>query len=157
MSRRASRAPRAASLLLSSLVGVLPLSSTASAAVNDCLPLLKANPAEASTAIDAKRQALANWLEHASKHGVEYTRWSIAWNRELACVSSGRGTTVCQAAGHPCTLRQVPSDNFIPFRRGTLPSAIDRESLAREVAPSERSSSGHPAATLAARPTPETR
>jgi hypothetical protein len=151
MSRRASRAQRSASLSLGSLVGAILLSSTASAAVNDCLPLIKADPAEANAAMDAKRQALANWLERASTHGVEYTRWGIAWNRELACVSSGRGTIVCQAAGHPCTVRQVPSDNSIPFRRGTVPSAIDRESLAQEVVPNERTSSGHPAGTVAAR------
>jgi hypothetical protein len=85
------------------------------------LALIKANPAEANTAMDAKRQVLANWLERASTHGVEYTRWGIAWNRELACASSGRGNIVCQAAAslHRASgsIRQVHS---FPARHGTL-------------------------------------
>jgi hypothetical protein len=61
--------------LLFSLVGLLPMAtgSTASAAVNVCMPLVKAAPVEANTATDAKRSALANWRMDASMHGVEYT------------------------------------------------------------------------------------
>src|SRR2546430_1127334 len=120
--------------LLFSLVGLLPMAtgSTASAAVNVCMPLVKAAPAEANTATDAKRSALANWRMDASMHGVEYTGWGIAWNHEVVCIPSGRRTIICQAAGHPCTVRQVPPDNFIPFRRGVVQSAINPESLIRE-------------------------
>ena len=138
--RRRPSTPRAvllrhrAKLLLFSLVGVLPIvtGSSAFAAVNVCMPLVKAVPAEANTATDAKRFALANWRKDASMHGVEYTGWGLAWNHELVCISSGRKTIICQAAGHPCTVRQVPPDNFIPFRRGVVQSAINLEGLTRE-------------------------
>jgi hypothetical protein len=103
--------------------------------------LVKADPAEGNTATNAKRLALVNWLRHASMHGVEYTRWGISWNHELVCIASGRGTIICQAAGHPCAVRQVPPDNFIPFRRGIVQSAINPEDLTRKVRLDETASS----------------
>ena len=146
--RRHPSTPRAvllrrhAKLLLISLV-IIPIAttSTAFAAVNHCKPLVKADPAEASIATNAKRLALANWLKHAAMHGVEYTRWGLSWNHELVCIASGRRTTICQAAGHPCAVRQVPPDNFIPFRRGAVKSAINPEDLTRKVQPKETASS----------------
>ena len=118
-------------LLLASLIVVSPAvtSSTAHAAVNSCMPLMKADSAEGSTVTIAKRLALANWLSRAAAFGVEYTRWAISWNHELVCRASSRGTVVCQAAGHPCAVRQVPPDNFIPLRPGIVQTAINPESL----------------------------
>jgi len=120
-------------LYLASLILVIPAatSSTAHAAVNYCMPLMTADPAEGGTVTIAKRLALANWLRRAATFGVEYTRWSISWNHELVCRASGRGTVVCQAAGHPCAVRQVPPDRFIPLRPGILQTAINPESLAQ--------------------------
>jgi hypothetical protein len=37
---------------------------------------------------------------------------------------------VCQSAGHPCAVRQVPPDSFIPLRPGVLQTAIHPGSLA---------------------------
>src|SRR5262249_56352017 len=106
-------------LLLASLVVVIPaVTSTAHAAVTCCMPLMKADPAEASAVTIAKRLALANWLSRAATFGVEYTRWGISWNHELVCRASGRGTVVCQAAGHPCAVRQVPPERLILLRHG---------------------------------------
>ena len=134
-------------LLLISLVGmIIPIAttSTASAAVNHCKPMVKADPAEANTATNAKRLALTNWTKQVSMHGVEYTRWGISWNHEIVCVASGRKTMICQAAGHPCAVRQVPPDNFIPFRRGVSKSAIDREGLTRHIRREETASAKQP-------------
>jgi len=119
-------------LYLATLIMVIPAvtSSIAHAAVNYCMPLMKADPAEGSTVTIAKRLALANWLRRATTFGVEYTRWGISWNHELVCRASGRGTVVCQAAGHPCAVRQVPPDGFIALRPGILQTAINPESLA---------------------------
>ena len=124
-------------LLLASLIVVSPAvtSSTAHAAVNSCMPLMKADSAEGSTVTIAKRLALANWLSRAAAFGVEYTRWAISWNHELVCRASSRGTVVCQAAGHPCAVRQVPPDNFIPLRAGIVQTAINPESLAQASTP----------------------
>src|SRR5262245_60305420 len=114
-------------LLLASLIVVSPAvtSSTAHAAVNSCMPLMKADPAEASAVTIAKRLALANWLSRAATFGVEYTRWGISWNHELVCKASSHGPVVCQAAGHPCAVRQVPPDSFMPLRPGIIQTAID--------------------------------
>ena len=135
-----------ASLLLSCLVGAISIgtASMASAAVNHCKPLVKADPVEANTATNAKRLALTNWTKQVSMHGVEYTRWGISWNHEIVCVASGRKTMICQAAGHPCAVRQVPPDNFIPFRRGVSKSAIDREGLTRHIRREETASAKQP-------------
>jgi hypothetical protein len=114
-------------IVVSATVG----SSTAHAAVSYCMPLMQADPAEGSSVTIAKRLALANWLRRAATFGVEYTRWGISWNHELVCRATGRGTVVCQAAGHPCAVRQVPPDSFIPLRPGVLQTAINPEGLAR--------------------------
>jgi len=121
------------SLLLASLIVVIPAvtSSTVHAAVNYCMPMMKADPAEGSTETIARRLALANWLKRAATFGVEYTRWGISWNHELVCQASSRGTVVCQAAGHPCVVRQVPPDSFIPLRPGIVQIATNPQSLAR--------------------------
>jgi hypothetical protein len=106
-------------------------SSTAHAAVNYCMPLMQAEPAEGSSVTIAKRVALANWLRRAATFGVAYTRWGLSWNHELVCRATGRGTVVCQAAGHPCAVHQVPPDSFIPLRPGVLQTAINPAGLAR--------------------------
>ena len=113
-------------LLLASLIVVIPaVTSTAHAAVTYCMPLMRADPAEASAVTIAKRLALANWLSRAATFGVQYTRWGISWNHELVCKASSHGPVVCQAAGHPCAVRQVPPDSFIPLRPGIIQTAID--------------------------------
>jgi len=120
-------------LLLAALIVVTPAvtSSTAYAAVWYCLPLMKASPAEGSTVTIAKRLALDDWLRRAGIFGVEYTRWGISWNHEFICTATGRGTTVCQAAGHPCAVRQVPPDNFISLRPGIVQKAMNPNILAK--------------------------
>lgn len=122
-------------LLLACLVAMIPLgpSSAAFAAVQYCMPWVKADPAEGSSMTKAKRLALANWLTHAATFGVEYTRWGISWNHELACKISDSGTIICEAAGHPCAVRQVPPDNFIPLRPGIIRAVINSQSQARQV------------------------
>jgi hypothetical protein len=121
------------SLLAAFLIVGIPAvaSSAAQAAVNYCMPLMKADPAEGSTMTIAKRLALANWLRRAAIFGVEYTRWGISWNHELVCRTSSRGTVVCQAAGHPCAVRQVPPDSFITLRPGILQLVTTPEGLAQ--------------------------
>jgi hypothetical protein len=122
-------------LLLASLVAVIPLvpSSAALAAVQYCMPWAKADPAEGSSVTNAKRLALGNWLKHAATFGVEYTRWGISWNHALVCKASDRRTMICEAAGHPCAVRQVPPDNFIPLRPGIIQAVINSESQAMQV------------------------
>jgi hypothetical protein len=133
-------------LLLTVFIVVAPAvtSSTAYAAVWYCLPLMKANPAEGSTVTIAKHLALADWLRRATIFGVEYTRWGISWNHELICTVTRRGTTVCQAAGHPCAVRQVPPDNVISLRPGIVQKAANPDSLAKAGPIGERPGWGNP-------------
>ena len=67
----------------------------------------------------ARKLALESWVAHARRHGEGYTRWGIAWNRQLDSTRTDAGLFRCKANGHPCTVAQVPPDDFAPFKRGT--------------------------------------
>jgi hypothetical protein len=140
-----------AGLLQQSLALLAPLimvicaiaSSPAHAAVNYCMPLMKADPAEGSTVTIARRLAVANWLRRAATLGLQYTRWGISWNHEVVCRAGGRGVVVCQATGHPCAVRQVPPDSFLRLRPGIVAAAIKLDSPAEAGPIGERPDHAH--------------
>jgi hypothetical protein len=103
---------------LMALLVVTGAPQQALAAVGVCKALHAGDRVEDKSEISAKRRALESWLAGAEQHGVEYTRWGIAWNRRLECTHE-KGVFSCQAAGHPCTYQQVPPENFVRFKRGT--------------------------------------
>ena len=86
----------------------------ARAAVGEC----KCDTAEDKSELQAKKRTLESWVARANEHGEEYTRWGIAWNRQLDCKRTEAGLFQCKAIGHPCTVRQVPPENFSRFKRG---------------------------------------
>lgn len=74
--------------------------------------------AEDKSELVAKKRALDSWLAQAAKHGEQYTRWGIPWNRRLDSTRTEAGLFRCQAAGRPCAVRQVPVEGAIRLRRG---------------------------------------
>lgn len=113
----ASQVYRAATLIALGVVATLP--NPTHAAVAACKALYVGEEAENSSELLAKKRALESWSKGAQLHGEQFTRWGIAWNRRLDCTRTAAGTFRCQAAGHPCTIQQVPSENLIPFKRRT--------------------------------------
>jgi hypothetical protein len=115
------RATLAGAAALTALVAVTALVQQAGAAVGVCKPLYSGARVDDRSEQAAKARALESWGAGARQYGIEYTRWGIAWNRRLDCTRTPAGLFACQAIGHPCTLQQVPPENFIRFRRGSLP------------------------------------
>src|SRR3954452_13152620 len=66
----------------------------------------------------AKKRALDSWVAQAGRLGEAYTRWGIAWNRQLECTRTDAGLFRCTAVGRPCAIRHVPPANGTPLRRG---------------------------------------
>jgi hypothetical protein len=76
--------------------------------------------AEDKSELQAKKRALESWLSQAGKYGEQYTRWGIAWNRQLDCARTDAGLFRCKAVGRPCAIRQVPVVGATRLRRGTF-------------------------------------
>jgi hypothetical protein len=88
------------------------------AAMAMCEPALAGDVVEDRIELQAKRLALESWVARARKLGLQYTRWGLAWGRQLACTRTAVGLYRCQAVAHPCTIKQVPPREFTPLRRG---------------------------------------
>jgi hypothetical protein len=73
--------------------------------------------AEDKSELTAKKRALESWVAHASRLGEAYTRWGIAWNRQLECTRTDAGLFRCTAVGQPCAIRHVPPAGGTPLRR----------------------------------------
>ena len=84
-----------------------------------CRCLCGGRIAEDKSELVAKKHALESWLSLAGKYGEQYTRWGIAWNRQLDCTRTDTGVFRCKAVGRPCAIRQVPVMGAIRLRRGT--------------------------------------
>lgn len=97
-------------------LGVAP--GEARAAMAMCEPSLAGEVVEDRIELQARRLALESWVAGARRHGVQYTRWGLAWGRQLVCTRTAAGLHRCQAVAHPCTIKQVPPAEFIPLRRG---------------------------------------
>ncbi len=108
---------RLATLAAVAAVCVVPIE--ARAAVGECRCAHAGEVAEDKSELQAKKRTLDSWVARASRYGDEFTRWGIAWNRQLDCARTDAGLFRCKAVGHPCPIRQVPPDKFTPFRRGT--------------------------------------
>ena len=96
---------------------VLPIEARAAMAL--CERLHAGEFAEDKSELVAKQRALESWLVQARKYGEQYTRWGIAWNRQLDCARTDIGSFRCKAVGRPCAVRQVPVDGAIRLKRGT--------------------------------------
>lgn len=72
-----------------------------------CDDMIEGDTASAETEPEARRLALANWVQKASVLGVAYTRWQLAWNHRLTCTSEA-GAVRCSARGRPCRVSQLP-------------------------------------------------
>jgi hypothetical protein len=73
-----------------------------------CLDTLTGAAMTARTELEAKRKALADWVDKAGTQGVAFTRWQLAWNRQLTCEPVGDGQMRCVARGRPCRISQTP-------------------------------------------------
>ncbi len=62
----------------------------------------------ATTELEAKQKALADWVDQSRAIGVAYTRWQLAWNRRLICDAADGAKVRCTARGRPCRISQVP-------------------------------------------------
>ena len=93
----------------------------AHASVGVCEQVLASQIFEDSNELAAKKRAIEDWGARAKQLGEQYTRWGIAWNRQLGCSPTESGVFRCQAIGHPCAIMHVPPPpgDTIPFRRGT--------------------------------------
>jgi hypothetical protein len=96
---------------------VLPVEGRAAMAL--CERLQAGEVAEDKSELVAKQRALESWLSQARKYGEQYTRWGIAWNRQLDCARTDTGSFRCKAVGRPCAVRQVPVERAIRLKRGT--------------------------------------
>lgn len=103
----------AMSALLSSAVG------PASAAVRRCGDIVVTAGEDRVSEANAKKKAMAAWIEKAAKLGPAYTAWQIAAGHQLSCLKLPDGTHRCQAIGRPCGITNVP-DRLPP---GTVPQA----------------------------------
>jgi hypothetical protein len=79
-----------------------------SAAIRLCRPPVTGEPQEGASEPEAKRLALASWVEIAGhRHGNHYTAWRLAYRKSLDCTPLAQGRVRCVAIGHPCTISQV--------------------------------------------------
>lgn len=89
------------------------------AAVLVCGAVVEGDGREGAAEPEAKKAALENWQ---AKVGPEFT-WRLASNKAITCLKTPAGRFVCKAAGHPCSLRQVPpegpSKRLMPGAPGT--------------------------------------
>ena len=111
---------RSLRLIVSAVIGavcVLPLAAHASVAV--CEQPHAGEVAEDKSELLAKQRALESWVSRASRYGDHFTRWGIAWNRQLGCTRTNTGMFRCTAIGSPCTIRHVPPADVTPLKRGT--------------------------------------
>ncbi len=95
-------------LVLGSLLVLVASTAHGAAAVRECRAEIVASAAEAGQEVEARRQAMSDWLTRAAQNGPEWTRWQLAGNRRIGCVPVASGRFRCQAAGRPCRIRQVP-------------------------------------------------
>jgi hypothetical protein len=96
---------------------VVPIEARAAVAL--CERSHAGEAAEDKSELVAKKRALESWLSQAGKYGEQYTRWGIAWNRQLDCARTDTGLFRCKAVGRPCAIRQVPVVGAARLRRGT--------------------------------------
>ena len=73
-----------------------------------CGDMLTGAAITAKTELEAKQKALADWVDKARTLGVAYTRWQLAWNRQLTCEPVGDGQIRCIAHAMPCRISQTP-------------------------------------------------
>ena len=90
----------------------------ARAAMRGCEKPLAGDVAEDRNEMLAKKRTLESWVARAGQHGQEFTNWRIAWDRQIDCQRTDSGFYRCKAVGRPCTIRQVPPDEFTPLKRG---------------------------------------
>lgn len=111
--------------ILATLAGtVLGLASGgAQAAVALCAPMTRGQPFEAGSELEARRGALQDWLKLAARYGEGYTRYQIAFDRNLSCERVASGAFRCQASGRPCTISQVPHPELPVLHRSPRASA----------------------------------
>lgn len=107
--------------VLSGAAALFWLGAPANAAVSICESQIQGKTAEAKSELEAKKAALDDWLQQAKKHGPEYTRWQIAFDRRIDCTKTAAGLYHCQAVGKPCAAKQVPPapGSYTPLKRGS--------------------------------------
>lgn len=98
---------RAAAILAA--IGLAIVSTApAGAAVRSCKPAVASGPFVADAEIEARKRALAGWVEKAASHGVAFTSWRLADQRSIRCQARSEGGVACVAAGAPCRIEHVP-------------------------------------------------
>src|SRR4029077_4569181 len=95
---------------------VLPIETRAAMAL--CERSHAGEVAEDKSELVAKQRALESWLVQARKYGEQYTRWGIAWNRQLDCARTDTGSFRCKAVGRPWASGQAPVEDAIRLKRG---------------------------------------
>ncbi|RTL62664.1 MAG: hypothetical protein EKK41_24955 [Hyphomicrobiales bacterium] len=109
MSRRQIRL--AAPLAILVALACIPVGSPAHGAVKLCAGVIEGDGREAAAEPEARKAALESWQ---AKVGPDFT-WQLATNKAITCLKTPTGKFLCKAAGHPCSLRQVPPEG--PLKR----------------------------------------
>lgn len=113
-----------ATLALAACPVVAIACAPARAAVRHCAPPVASDVAEATTEIEARRLALADWLGKVAPLGDGYKSWRLAAVKRLPCLRTRNETYKCAAYAAPCTIRQIPAlpnphAPFLPPNRTT--------------------------------------
>jgi hypothetical protein len=83
--------------------------SSAMAAVRTCQPIVSSDIAVATDELSAKKKALDQWRDKASKAGPGYDVWRLAAQKSLKCFKKDEATFECVAFGAPCLIQQNPN------------------------------------------------
>jgi len=81
---------------------------TAAAAVRVCYPSISSEVMSAATELEAKKLALLQWQEKASKYGPAMDAWRLAADKALKCYPGPKGFD-CVAIGEPCIIQNNPN------------------------------------------------
>lgn len=106
-----------ATLFACALFGIVVGSGSALGAVRLCHSPVTSNVFADKNLIEAKRQAIKDWINKSKEAGIEHPSWRIANFRVLKCVERAAAHE-CVAHGAPCTIKQkVP-----PLRKQKAPT-----------------------------------
>ena len=127
--RRISSVKLAGTALVAHALVIVMAPLPAVSAIRTCIDDVTTD-AVAASEHEGKRRALASWVSQVrDSAGVGYTRWELAWNRRLLCLS-GSGEFRCVATGQACTIEHAPTAAGEARERGLLVLPAPSPSLA---------------------------
>jgi hypothetical protein len=111
------RASKHFALVLAAFLTAIPLYAP-DAAVRTCGERLQSEVVTASSELEGKKLALAQWRAQAAKLGSGYDGWHVAVEKALKCFPKG-AQFECMAVATPCVIQQNPNQRPSgPDRKG---------------------------------------